>query len=161
MAVVAWGTEVNCPVPTAARMAAPRAAPSEALMVRTGSVVHVGLELPPEWGTGAAAGGADLSHGEFHLAEDSDLFAHAEGDAFENGADEMGAGVAWGKADEGGAGVGVGEGAAFAGEVGKEEKVLGAGRCGGGFGDHAGVEIAGVFEAACFGVEEEVAEVLE
>src|ERR1019366_10237365 len=99
-----------------------------------GSLVHVGLELAPEGGASAAAGGADLGDGDAHFAEDQDLFAHAEGDAFEGCAKDVSAGVAGGEADEGGFGEGVGMGAAFAGEVGEEEEVLTAGGGLGGFG---------------------------
>ena len=68
-----------------------------------------------------------MRDGDLEFAEDFDLFAHAEGDAFEAGADEVFAGVACGESDEGGGGVGVGMGAAFAGEVGSEEEVFAAG----------------------------------
>ncbi len=126
-----------------------------------GGVVHVGLELSPEGGASAAAGGADLIDGDVHGAEDGDLFAHAEGDAFDDGAEEVGAGVARGEADEAGAGGGVGVGAAFAGEVREEEEGFTAGWNSLGFGDHFGIEGTGVFGAFHLNGEEGVAEILE
>ncbi len=124
-------------------------------------LVHVGLELSPEGGACAAAGGADLVDGDVHGSEDGDLFAHAEGDAFDDGADEVGAGVARGETDEGGSGVGIGVGAAFAGEVREKKKIFAAGRDGLGFGDHFGIEGAGIFGGLDFAGEEGVAEPLE
>ena len=50
-----------------------------------------------------------------------------KGDAFQDGADEVGAGVRGGDADEGGAGVGVEVRRAFAEEVGRPEQAVAAG----------------------------------
>src|SRR5699024_909128 len=90
-----------------------------------GLFVDVGLQLTPEVGAGAAARGADLGDGDAHLSHDFQGIAHAVGDAFQQGADQVRAGGAGGEADPGAAGGGVGVGAALAGEVGQEEQPLG------------------------------------
>src|SRR6185369_17565392 len=72
-----------------------------------GRVVHVGLELSPELRASPPTGSANLSNRDLHFAEDGDLLAHAEGDAFEGCAEHVGAGMSRGEAVEGAAGVGV------------------------------------------------------
>ncbi len=75
-----------------------------------------------------------LLTGMSEFGEEGEGVAQAEGDAFHDGADEVGAGVGGGDAGEGGAGVGVEVGGALAEEVGCPEQAVAAGRDVGGLG---------------------------
>jgi hypothetical protein len=94
--------------------------------------VDVGLDLTPERAAGSATTETDAADGDAELFEECEGVAEAEGDAFEDGADEVSAGVGGGDADEGGAGAGVEVRGAFAEEVGSpEESVAASGGLGG------------------------------
>jgi hypothetical protein len=55
--------------------------------------VYVGLNLAPKDGSGAAASQANAINRNFHFAEDSEAVAQTERNAFQNGADHVGASV--------------------------------------------------------------------
>ena len=92
-----------------------------------GVAVDVGLDLAPERAARAAAAEADAGDGDVEFGKEGEGVAEAKGDAFYDGADEMGAGVRGGDADEGGAGVGIEMGGALAEEVGRPEEAVAAG----------------------------------
>src|SRR5262245_30692571 len=105
--------------------------------------VHIRLDLAPQGRVGPAAGDADAARLDPHPADDVEDLAHREGDALDDGADEVGAGVARGEADPSAAGLWVRVWAAFAGEVGEEDEAAGAGRGFGGVGHELVVTDAG------------------
>ena len=65
--------------------------------------VDVGLNLSPEGAAGSATAQADGFDGDVKFAEEGEGVAEAEGYSFEDGPDEVGAGVGGGDADESGA----------------------------------------------------------
>ena len=77
----------------------------------------VGLDLPPERALAAAAGGADLLHGDAQLFDDRQAVAHGVGHAFHDAADQVAAGVRERQADEAAAGERIGVRRALAGEI--------------------------------------------
>src|SRR5581483_8840357 len=90
-------------------------------------VVDVGLNLSPERAAGAAAAEADFFYGDAELVEEGEGVLQGEGNAFEDGADEVREGGGGVDADEGGAGIGVEVRGALAEEVRRPEETVGAG----------------------------------
>src|SRR6266704_1637255 len=76
--------------------------------------VNIGLDLPPQRRARATAAEADVFYGHVHFLEDREGVAQAEGNAFQDGANDMRACVRGGEADEGGASVRVKMRSAFA-----------------------------------------------
>src|SRR5438132_13446069 len=110
--------------------------------------VNISLDLAPEWGTRAASAQANLVHTYFHFVEEREGVAQAEGDAFQNGADHVGASVRRGQADEGAASVGIKVRSALAHQIGSPQKPPASGRDFGGFVRQAFVRIAAIICAS-------------
>ena len=97
-------------------------------------VVDVGLDLAPEWRACAAPAENDAIGWDAEFAEEREGVVEGKGDAFEDGADEVGAGGGGGDSGKGGASTGVEMWSSFAEEIGRPEQAVGGRRRSGGKG---------------------------
>ena len=100
-----------------------------------GVAVNRGLDLTPEGSARSASAETDAGDRDAEAGEEGEGVLEGVGDAFEDGADEMGRSVGGGDAGEGGADGGVEVGGAFAEEVGSPFQAFAAG---GDFGGEGG-----------------------
>ena len=89
----ASGTEANSPVPTMANKAAPYAEPSWFAMSGDSLSEDVGEDLTPEWAAGAAFGSADGGYGNAQPFDDIEAVLLTVRNPFDDGANEIGAGM--------------------------------------------------------------------
>ena len=115
-------------MPTAARIAAPYAAPFVGRHGVDRTAVDVGLNLPPQRRARAAAAETDALNRHAHLGKDRERVAQAERDAFHDRAHDVTAAVAGREADQRGAGVRIAMRRALAHQVRRPEHAVGARR---------------------------------
>ena len=106
------------------------------------TAVDVGLDLTPERGACATAAEADVGDGDIHFLEEGERVAEAEGHAFEDGANNMGASVRGGETDEGTASAGIEMRCALSHQIRSPQEAIGTGGNFGGFGGEAIVGFA-------------------
>src|SRR6202021_1264260 len=94
----------------------------------------------------------------FHFAQDREAVAQAERNAFQNGADHVGASVRGRETDKRGARIGIAMGCAFTHQVGRPKEAVGAGWRAGGFLAESLVRIAPIFIGCARGGTEAIAE---
>jgi len=116
--------------------------------------VDIGLDLPPHGRARAATAEADAGNGHIHFAEKSERVAEAEGDTFENGANDMRASVRSGEANERAARVGIEMRGALAHEIRRPQEAVGTGRNFGGFGGELVVGFANAAGICSEGIAE-------
>ena len=90
--------------------------------------VNVGLNLTPKRRARTASSKADALHRNVHFLEQSERIPQAEGNAFENGTNDVASGVRGGKAHQRAAGAAVKMRSAFAHEIRGPEQAIGTGR---------------------------------
>src|SRR5580658_10567293 len=93
--------------------------------------VNIGLDLLPERGASASAAEADAFNGNVNFVEDCEGVFQAVGDAFEDGADEVRAGMRGGEADKSGAREWIQMRSALAHQIRRPERTFGTGGNGG------------------------------
>src|SRR5437660_1898518 len=114
-----------------------------------GVAVDVGLDLPPQGRERASTTEADAGNGHIHFAEKSERVAEAEGDAFENGANDMSASVRSSKSNKRAACVRIKMRGTLAHQIRRPQEAVGTGGNFGGFGGELVVGFAGTAGICC------------
>ena len=116
--------------------------------------IDIGLDQAPERGACTSAAEANPGDRDIHFAKEGESVAKAEGNAFQDGANDVGAGVRSGEANQGAASVRIEMRRALANQIGSPQEAVGTGMDFGGFGGELVIGFAGAAGIYCKSVAE-------